>query len=120
MEDRLLKRVGESAYEAKTNIQHLGPKTRIPEVGIIELHEDVSEGHFGKHKTLEKTRGKVLCLGLETTVVEVLIKSIVRYFGVPLELYCDQIRNFQSILFTEMCVSLRFRKAGLDSLTPAF
>ena len=41
-----------------------------------------------------------------TTVAEVFVKEFVAQFGVPLMLHSDQGRNFESIVFSEMCALL--------------
>ena len=45
-----------------------------------------------------------------TTVAEVLVKESVAQFGVPLMLHSDQGRNFESVVFSEMCALLGITK----------
>ncbi|POS82770.1 hypothetical protein EPUL_005785, partial [Erysiphe pulchra] len=51
----LLKRVVENAEGNQKKLQLLVPKRRIPEV-LRQLHDGVTGGHLGVHKTLEKAR----------------------------------------------------------------
>ena len=42
------------------------------------------------------------------TVAEVFVREFVSHFGVPLQLHSDQGRNFESVLFNEMCKLLNW------------
>ena len=45
-----------------------------------------------------------------STVAELLDKEVVDCFGVPLLIHSDQGRNFESVLFAEMCQLLGTKK----------
>lgn len=195
IEDGVLRRVLESADGSERKRQLLVPKKRIPEV-LKELHDGISGGHLGVHKTLEKTRQRfywvrqkedvkdwcrkcVTCASANgpqkrrvapmrqynvgapferiaidvagpfpstdrgnryilvamdyftkwveayalpnqeaVTIAEVLVKELISRFGIPLELHCDQGRNFESQLFTELCRILGVRKTRTTALHP--
>ena len=53
-----------------------------------------------------------------TTVAEVLVKEFVAWFGVPLMLHSDQGRNFESVVFLEMCALLGITKTRTTPLHP--
>ena len=53
-----------------------------------------------------------------TTVAEFLVKEFVARFGVPLMLHSDQGRNFESVVFLEMCALLGITKARTTPLHP--
>jgi len=42
--------------------------------------------------------------------VEIFVNQVISRFGVPLELYTDQGRNFDSRLFLELSLLLRIKK----------
>ena len=44
------------------------------------------------------------------TVAEALVKNFVCWFGVPLIIHSDQGRNFESLVFSEMCQLLGYTK----------
>ena len=48
-----------------------------------------------------------------TKVAEILVKEVLRWFGVPLSLHLDQGRNFESAVFSEMCSLLGTRTTPL-------
>ena len=52
------------------------------------------------------------------TVAEVLVKEFVARFGVPLMLHSDQGRNFESVVFSEMCGLLGITKTRTNPLHP--
>ena len=52
------------------------------------------------------------------TVAEVLVKEFVARFGVPLMLHSDQGRNFESVVFSEMCGLLGITKTRTTPLHP--
>ena len=43
-------------------------------------------------------------------MAEKIVKEVVSCFGVPLSVHSDQGRNFESIVFTEMCHLLGIKK----------
>ena len=52
------------------------------------------------------------------TVAEVFVREFVSCFGVPLQLHSDQGRNFESVLFSEMCRLLGIDKTRTTALHP--
>ena len=52
------------------------------------------------------------------TVAKVLVEEMVCRFGVPLESHSDQGRNFESLVFSEMCRILRIRKTWTTPPNP--
>ena len=53
-----------------------------------------------------------------TTVAEALVKNFVCRFGVPLIIHSDQGRNFESLVFSEMCRLLGIHKTRTTPLHP--
>ena len=53
-----------------------------------------------------------------TTVAEVLVKELVCHFGVPLYIYSNQGRNFESAVFGEMCNLLGMTESRITPLHP--
>ncbi len=53
-----------------------------------------------------------------TTVAEALVREFVCRFGVPREIHSDQGRNFESLVFTEMCRLLGMKKTRTTALHP--
>ena len=54
-----------------------------------------------------------------TTIAELLIKEVICRFGVPQQIHSDQGRNFESILFAEMCKLLGIKKTRTTPYHPA-
>ena len=52
------------------------------------------------------------------TVAKVLVEEMVCRFGVPLEIHSDQGRNFESLVFSEMCRILGIRKTRTTRYHP--
>lgn len=52
------------------------------------------------------------------TVAEVIVNNWISRFGIPLELHSDQGRNFESLLFKEMCSLMSIRKTRTTPLHP--
>jgi len=52
------------------------------------------------------------------TVAEILVREVVCHFGVPLLIHSNQGRNFQSVLFAEMCWLLGIKKTRTTPYHP--
>jgi transposase InsO family protein len=52
------------------------------------------------------------------TIAEAVINNFVVSFGVPLQIYTDQCRNFKSTLFSELCNYLNIEKTHSSSMRP--
>ena len=52
------------------------------------------------------------------TVAEALVKKFVCQFGVPLIIHSDQGRNFESLVFSDMCRLLGIHKTRTTPLHP--
>jgi hypothetical protein len=52
------------------------------------------------------------------TVAKVLVVQFVSHFGTPVELHSDQGRNFESLVFSEMCKLLGIKKTRTTPLHP--
>lgn len=52
------------------------------------------------------------------TVADVLVSQFFHRFGVPAELHSDQGRNFESLVFQEICTLLGIHKTWTTSLHP--
>ncbi|KAJ8941098.1 hypothetical protein NQ318_019103 [Aromia moschata] len=113
-------------------------RNRVPEV-LEEIHNGSTGGHLGVTKTLGKVRDRFYWVNCTTYVKESCKKCVVcaasngpqrhpkapmrQYnvgsrIGVPLELHSDQGRNFESILFQNICRTLNIRKTRTTALHP--
>ena len=52
------------------------------------------------------------------TVAEILVREVVCCFGVPLLIHSDQGRNFESVLFAEMCRLLGIKRTRTTAYHP--
>ena len=52
------------------------------------------------------------------TIATVFVREFVSHFGVPLQLHSDQGRNFESVLFNDICNLLGIDKACMTALHP--
>ena len=57
--------------------------------------------------------------GSHHNIAELLIKEVISRFGVPQQIHSDQGRNFESILFAEMCKLLGIKKTRTTPYPPA-